>query len=496
MTAATTYGPIHDQETLWSIATRLRPAQSISVQQVALALYRKNPQSFESANINSLKHNAILQTPTLAEMRATSYVQAVRTTRQHNLAWQNDSNSNTRSVPVARTTSSRSSEVAKPRVRTIVKVVEKPVVVVNNTVRRQQEAEIKQLKQQVSTLNRELASAKTQTSRLRQQLAVAKQTTSATTQTAMATVAASNPVSGSQPTQREIEIARQVQKLTAEVTTLESILEEKNNHISNLNMTLKNASETIKRQHVENQALADQLSTKTTAQNSAATATNSSTAQNTPSAPALKLAEVQAPATTAQADTDASTALTQTNNEASTAASTPPDLITEPESGFTIAPSVGRDVNKAVVAPNTAEVTAEPTETKAADSAVWSEEPSANATTQANTTLQPTNDVRTAPEPSSVTQDLKVTTPSATPETSAKSLLGTDGKIPPPSAISYLIIFAVIGFIAWLWRRSRRSKNLQANDFPVPEQERRRKTLRQDPVIPFDPKQREKAKAE
>ena len=148
---AATYGPTRDQETLWSIASRLKPTADISVQQVALALYRKNPQAFESANINALKHNVILQTPTLAEIRATSYVQAVRATQQHNTVWQSGG-INQPTTTAAKAAISTRLEPVRPR--TVVKVIEKPVVVVNNTVRRQQEAEIKRLKQQVNTLSR------------------------------------------------------------------------------------------------------------------------------------------------------------------------------------------------------------------------------------------------------------------------------------------------------------------------------------------------------
>ena len=40
------YGPTGQNETLWSIATKLRPNTRLSVQQTLLAIYKLNPQAF------------------------------------------------------------------------------------------------------------------------------------------------------------------------------------------------------------------------------------------------------------------------------------------------------------------------------------------------------------------------------------------------------------------------------------------------------------------
>lgn len=227
--AATTYGPTRDQETLWSIATRLKPTSDLSVQQTALALYRKNPEAFESNNINALKHNVVLRIPTLAEIRANSYTQALRTTQSHNQIWQTYSNalSKTTSTVVSPRT------VNKVLVQRPVRVIEKPVVVAS-TSRKQQESEIRQLKQQVTLLSQELANAKNQTRELRRQLAKnkAQQNNNTVTEELSNKVAqATNPANpapiSTQPTQQEIDIAKQVQKLTAQVADLESVLAEK-----------------------------------------------------------------------------------------------------------------------------------------------------------------------------------------------------------------------------------------------------------------------------
>ena len=74
---AKTYGPVKQSDTLWRIATNLRPEPSVSVHQTMLALYLKNPQAFENANINGLMRNALLMVPTLAEINAVTDAQAL-----------------------------------------------------------------------------------------------------------------------------------------------------------------------------------------------------------------------------------------------------------------------------------------------------------------------------------------------------------------------------------------------------------------------------------
>jgi pilus assembly protein FimV len=67
----TTYGPVKNGETLWSIATRARPNVSVSMDQVLVALYNNNPDAFPNG-FNSLLAGSMLKVPTLADIRATS----------------------------------------------------------------------------------------------------------------------------------------------------------------------------------------------------------------------------------------------------------------------------------------------------------------------------------------------------------------------------------------------------------------------------------------
>jgi pilus assembly protein FimV len=61
--AADSYGPVRRNETLWTIANRVRPGSDISVDQMMHALLRENPHAFMNNNINQLKAGATLRIP-------------------------------------------------------------------------------------------------------------------------------------------------------------------------------------------------------------------------------------------------------------------------------------------------------------------------------------------------------------------------------------------------------------------------------------------------
>ncbi|WP_406663370.1 FimV/HubP family polar landmark protein [Gallaecimonas sp. GXIMD1310] len=63
------YGPISPSDTLWSIASNLRPDNSVSVYQTMIAIERKNPGAFVGGDINRLVKGSILKVPTLAEVQ-------------------------------------------------------------------------------------------------------------------------------------------------------------------------------------------------------------------------------------------------------------------------------------------------------------------------------------------------------------------------------------------------------------------------------------------
>ncbi|EMQ2875112.1 AAA family ATPase [Vibrio navarrensis] len=80
---STFYGPTAENETLWSVASRLRPANNVSVQQTLLAIYRLNPQAFENQNIHSLIPGSNLRIPSLEQVRSATTEQAVTIMKAH-----------------------------------------------------------------------------------------------------------------------------------------------------------------------------------------------------------------------------------------------------------------------------------------------------------------------------------------------------------------------------------------------------------------------------
>lgn len=69
---SSSYGPIRDGDTLWSIGQKVRPTGArLSVEQVMLALYEGNPNGFLNGNPNTLRKGSSLQVPPLDAMRRT-----------------------------------------------------------------------------------------------------------------------------------------------------------------------------------------------------------------------------------------------------------------------------------------------------------------------------------------------------------------------------------------------------------------------------------------
>ncbi|SHL88835.1 type IV pilus assembly protein FimV [Vreelandella subglaciescola] len=77
---------VHNGDTLWSVAERLKPA-SASIEQVMLALVAANPGAFPSGNINGLNAGFELSVPTTAQMLSRRKAQAAQTIDYMNTAW-------------------------------------------------------------------------------------------------------------------------------------------------------------------------------------------------------------------------------------------------------------------------------------------------------------------------------------------------------------------------------------------------------------------------
>lgn len=105
---ASNYGPVRRGETLWAIAARLKPEQTVSMNQMMIAVYRANPDAFRG-NINRLKRGAILRIPDAGEILSLSVGEANAEAIRHNDEWQS-----TR-VAVASTPSMTDSTASAPQ---------------------------------------------------------------------------------------------------------------------------------------------------------------------------------------------------------------------------------------------------------------------------------------------------------------------------------------------------------------------------------------------
>ncbi|CAI2294479.1 FimV/HubP family polar landmark protein [Vibrio parahaemolyticus] len=79
------FGPTGENQTLWSIASELRPLRNVSVQQTLLAIYRINPQAFDNQNIHELIPGSRLRVPSLEQVRSATTEQAVAIMKAHEL---------------------------------------------------------------------------------------------------------------------------------------------------------------------------------------------------------------------------------------------------------------------------------------------------------------------------------------------------------------------------------------------------------------------------
>ena len=82
------YGPIRREETLWRVAGNLRPDNTLSNQQIMVALIKVNPEYFAGGKVNVLKAGSVLRVPSVEQMRALSRKEAIAELRDHYQLWQ------------------------------------------------------------------------------------------------------------------------------------------------------------------------------------------------------------------------------------------------------------------------------------------------------------------------------------------------------------------------------------------------------------------------
>ncbi|ELW1706077.1 hypothetical protein QMT39_000079 [Vibrio cholerae] len=108
------FGPTSANQTLWSIASQLRPSSSVTVQQTLLAIYQLNPQAFENQNIHTLIPGSTLRVPSLAQISRNSTQDAVNI-----MAFHQAKLNQTPDTPVRPVAPPRPAPVATPKVEAV-----------------------------------------------------------------------------------------------------------------------------------------------------------------------------------------------------------------------------------------------------------------------------------------------------------------------------------------------------------------------------------------
>ena len=85
-TTSRTFGPTGASDTLWGIASQVRPNNRVSQQQTMLAIQDLNPDAFMDGNINRLKRGEVLRIPTLSQIEQRTRAQANNEVRAQNQA--------------------------------------------------------------------------------------------------------------------------------------------------------------------------------------------------------------------------------------------------------------------------------------------------------------------------------------------------------------------------------------------------------------------------
>ncbi len=81
------YGPVRRNESLWTIAEKLKPQASVTTEQMAIALFNANPDAFYNHNVNELKAGVTLKVPETAELVQLSPSQARKEFQKQYQTW-------------------------------------------------------------------------------------------------------------------------------------------------------------------------------------------------------------------------------------------------------------------------------------------------------------------------------------------------------------------------------------------------------------------------
>lgn len=259
------YGPVKAGDNLWAIAAGMRPDDSVSVQQMMLAIRDKNPQAFYSGNINSLETGYILFPPSLEEVRKRSRVEALQQVQLENREWKRVGRFNPRGLPLMMSASAGNTHVealqaAIGKARQEQAKLSAEIDSLREQLQQEQGRSkdlLEQLKQLQQYRNNESADSATGTAnaeqekQLQAEIADLKQALAEKDARIEQLEAAAKQVAAAPAQAAPEEVAR----LKSELEDTKQLLEQRDIHIQNLQASLREASITIKRQFAESKEL-------------------------------------------------------------------------------------------------------------------------------------------------------------------------------------------------------------------------------------------------
>lgn len=83
------YGPVVRTDTLWDIALKTRPENSVTIHQMMMALLKANPRAFQHENVNGLKAGYTLSIPSKDDIYKLTKQQAINAFTEQNTLWKN-----------------------------------------------------------------------------------------------------------------------------------------------------------------------------------------------------------------------------------------------------------------------------------------------------------------------------------------------------------------------------------------------------------------------
>ena len=86
-TGGLVFGPVGSSDTLWNIANLMRPNDSVSVQQMMIALLKENPDAFGDNNINTLKAGSTLEIEDQSVITELNHREALNETSRQYQNW-------------------------------------------------------------------------------------------------------------------------------------------------------------------------------------------------------------------------------------------------------------------------------------------------------------------------------------------------------------------------------------------------------------------------